>query len=205
MAGLINEEKTHADMHQTLVRCRRFVEGFKVRKIGREWPALGLLVPGLLERIDAVLDDTPELQLIQERDNWISTARMHSNNEEFWRDLVYETAKHLGPDVYVSDDGSVQDTPLGLKVPEMVKKLKEDSERWQIICQEYQDERDLSKRWSAKWKATAKRWKRAHEVASIFWIAEADLLKTVSQRLNEVRAEKNKLWKLLLSSEESNE
>lgn len=62
-------------------------------------------------------------KLEQERDNWMETARQHLRNEVFWRDLVYQTAEHLGAEVYVSDDGSVQDEPLGLKVPEIVGKM----------------------------------------------------------------------------------
>lgn len=58
-------------------------------------------------------------------DNWEEAARRHCSNEFFYRELLDECAAHLGPDVYVSDDGSVQDEPLRLKIPELVKQLVE--------------------------------------------------------------------------------
>ena len=54
---------------------------------------------------------------------WTETARQFANDVEFWRGLVYECAKHLGPEVFIADDGSVSDSPLALKVPELVAKL----------------------------------------------------------------------------------
>ena len=43
-------------------------------------------------------------------------------------------AAHLGRDVYVSNDGSVQDEPLLLKVPELVAALAERAARAEGNC-----------------------------------------------------------------------
>jgi hypothetical protein len=37
-----------------------------------------------------------------------------------------QVAEHLGHEVFVSDDGSVQDEPLRLKIPELVEKMKDE-------------------------------------------------------------------------------
>jgi hypothetical protein len=63
--------------------------------------------------------------MTRERDNWTETAAFHLRNEDFYRGLVHQTGKLLGPEVYVSDDGSVLESVLALKVPELVKKLVE--------------------------------------------------------------------------------
>jgi len=55
---------------------------------------------------------------------WEETAAQHCRNEFFYRGLLDQIAVHLGPNVYVSDDGSIQDSPLRLKIPEMVADLR---------------------------------------------------------------------------------
>lgn len=54
---------------------------------------------------------------------WMEMAARFARNEDFYRGLLDSCAYHLGPDVYVSDDGSVQDSPLRLKIPEMVGEM----------------------------------------------------------------------------------
>lgn len=51
---------------------------------------------------------------------WMDTAARHAGNEEFYRGLLDECAVHLGPEVYVADDGTVMEDPLRLKVPGLV-------------------------------------------------------------------------------------
>lgn len=55
----------------------------------------------------------------RERDAWKETAAQHCRNEAFYRDIVQQTGAHFGPEAYTSDDGSVQDSVLALKVPEL--------------------------------------------------------------------------------------
>ena len=54
---------------------------------------------------------------------WMETAAAYSRNVDFYQGLLDKTAAHLGPDVFVSDDGSIQTEPLRLKIPEMVAAL----------------------------------------------------------------------------------
>lgn len=59
-------------------------------------------------------------------DVWIDVAAQNDRNTAFYRGLLDDCAKHLGPDVYMADDGSIQDEPIRLKIPAMVKYLAED-------------------------------------------------------------------------------
>jgi hypothetical protein len=62
----------------------------------------------------------------QERVNWMEAAKQHCRNEEFYRAILDECAVYLKPEVYVSDDGSVQDEPVRLKIPELIgQKIRE--------------------------------------------------------------------------------
>jgi hypothetical protein len=63
-------------------------------------------------------EDPPE---VLKGDFWKEIARQHAHNESFYRTLLDEVAAMLGPEVYVSDDGSVQQDPLLLKVPTLVR------------------------------------------------------------------------------------
>jgi len=61
-------------------------------------------------------------------DAWIETARQHANNEDYYRGLLDRIGERLGPSAYVSDDGSVQDSVLRAKVPELVSALLDEVE-----------------------------------------------------------------------------
>ena len=65
----------------------------------------------------------------QEAKNWQETAAKAQENADFYRGLLLQVAALLGPEVYVSDDGTVQADPLLLKVPELVAKLDKDHTR----------------------------------------------------------------------------
>ena len=60
---------------------------------------------------------------------WMDTAAEFARNMEFYRDLLDATAKHLGPDVFTADDGSVMDSPVRLKIPELVEQLRHRAQR----------------------------------------------------------------------------
>jgi predicted butyrate kinase (DUF1464 family) len=51
---------------------------------------------------------------------WMSSAAEFSNNAEFYRGIVHKIGDHFGAAARTSDDGSVQDHVLALKVPELV-------------------------------------------------------------------------------------
>lgn len=45
-------------------------------------------------------------------------------NADFFRGIVDECAKHLGPEVFIADDGSIMQDPLRLRVPELVAAMR---------------------------------------------------------------------------------
>lgn len=55
-----------------------------------------------------------------ERDNWIETARQTQRNCDFYRGIVTQIGETFGEAAKTSDDGSVQQDVLALKVPELV-------------------------------------------------------------------------------------
>ena len=54
---------------------------------------------------------------------WMESAAEYCRDVEFYRGLLDECAEHLGTAAYISDDGSIQDEPVRLKIPELVAKL----------------------------------------------------------------------------------
>ena len=62
-------------------------------------------------------------QAIAQRNAWCDTAAQHLKNEDYYRGLVIKIGAMLGPDAYISDDGSVQDSVLCAKVPDLVARL----------------------------------------------------------------------------------
>ncbi len=67
-----------------------------------------------------------------ERDAWIETAKQHLRNEEFYHGIVNRIGEPFGVAARTSDDGSVQQDVLALKVPELVVKLRQEIERLTI-------------------------------------------------------------------------
>lgn len=63
------------------------------------------------------------LQAVRERNNWFETALQNQRNEDYYRDLLDEVAKYLGPEVFIADDGTVSNSPLRAKIPELVRKM----------------------------------------------------------------------------------
>ena len=54
---------------------------------------------------------------------WMDTAAMFARNEDFYRGLLDRCATTLGRDAFTADDGSVYDSPVRLKIPELVERL----------------------------------------------------------------------------------
>ncbi len=57
---------------------------------------------------------------------WMEMSARQSENAGFYAGLLDKCAENLGPlaeQAYISDDGSVQDEPLALKIPELVAEL----------------------------------------------------------------------------------
>lgn len=55
--------------------------------------------------------------------NWEEEARRFCKGEKFYRDLITRIGQRFGVEVHTSDDGSVQQDVLALKVPELVDEL----------------------------------------------------------------------------------
>lgn len=60
-------------------------------------------------------------EAVRERNAWIDSAALFHRNEEYYRGLLDEIGSMLGPDAYTSDDGSIRDSVLRAKVPELVR------------------------------------------------------------------------------------
>ena len=71
------------------------------------------------KEMDAVLAEAVARRIAA----WMDATAQMARNADFYRNLLDECAKHLGVAVYTSDDGSVQDSPLRLKIPELVAAL----------------------------------------------------------------------------------
>lgn len=54
---------------------------------------------------------------------WLESAAQFSRNADFYRNLLDECAKPLGVEAYTADDGTVADSPIRLKIPELVARL----------------------------------------------------------------------------------
>ena len=61
-------------------------------------------------------------QLVLERDMWRETAKQAQRNTEYYRGLLVQIGEFLGPEAYISDDGSVQDDVIVAKLPEMIER-----------------------------------------------------------------------------------
>lgn len=78
----------------------------------------------MAENYSAALDlPTPETieEAVRQRNAWIDSAAMFHRNAEYYRDLLDEIGAMLGPDAYTSDDGSIQDSVLRAKLPELTR------------------------------------------------------------------------------------
>lgn len=69
--------------------------------------------------------ESESTRLKAERDGWMEDAARHWSNEDFYRGLVYKIGELFGVEARTSDDGSVQQDVLALKVPELVTRLRE--------------------------------------------------------------------------------
>lgn len=67
---------------------------------------------------------------------WMDDAARYARDAQFYRELLVRCSAHLGREVYISDDGSVQDEPLLLKVPNLVASLAERCARAEGACAE---------------------------------------------------------------------
>lgn len=148
-----------------------------------------------------------------ERDAWIDDAARFNRNEDFYRGLVEQIGAHFGQDAYTSDDGSIQQDVLCLKVPELVSALmsrfaalQSDNERLEsslvaanLVSEErlrnYEEERADSERykdWIRKVCAIVQPAKNAEE-------GGMDIADIIAQRFAALQGDKEK-YRLALES-----
>src|SRR5579872_1860059 len=65
----------------------------------------------------------------EENAAWQETARQYCRNTEFYRGLVEMIGEQFGDAAKTSDDGSLQQSVLALKVPELVASLRDELDR----------------------------------------------------------------------------
>jgi len=108
-----------------------------VREIERltEWKASAMVLLGqyddIAKRVGGPLGSSKvenltayvntEQERAQESEAWKDTAAQESRNRDYYRRLVVEIGRSLGPAAYVADDGIVHDDVLCAKVPELVR------------------------------------------------------------------------------------
>ena len=89
----------------------------------------------LVDKSHTAYTATKELkEAKREAEAWKESAAFHCRNEFFWHDLVDQCGKHFGVEARTSDDGSIQEDVLGLKVPELVERtVKKNLELSEIL------------------------------------------------------------------------
>lgn len=63
---------------------------------------------------------------------WLDTAAVESRNVMYYQELIDTIGKHIGIEAFIADDGSVSDSVLRAKVPELVKKLVDSAKQKQV-------------------------------------------------------------------------
>ncbi len=58
---------------------------------------------------------------------WYETALFHMKNEQYYHDICNKIGELIGKEAYTADDGGVGDSVLCCKLPELVKKLIDES------------------------------------------------------------------------------
>jgi hypothetical protein len=90
----------------------------RVASLARDAINLGKsFVSGLMEQATKAIPDKSA------SDAWQETAASLHRDSQFYRGLLEQVAKYCGDDVFIQDDGGKSDSPLMLKIPELVAQL----------------------------------------------------------------------------------
>lgn len=79
---------------------------------------------------DAAKDADPALveAVASQIAGWIELSASWCRDIQFYQDLIDKCAEHIGIEAYTADDGSIGDSPIRLKIPELVRDLVEQNE-----------------------------------------------------------------------------
>ena len=72
------------------------------------------------------VNDKPEIE--RQLKAWQETSSLYADMAGTYYQVFQELAEILGPEVYRADDGQLQDSILILKIPELVRELKQKEE-----------------------------------------------------------------------------
>lgn len=75
-------------------------------------------------------------EALRSAEAWQETAAQAYRDVEFYRGIVHQVGEMFGVAARTSDDGSIQEDVLALRVPELVAELRKDSECWHAVCNE---------------------------------------------------------------------
>ena len=73
---------------------------------------------------DRVMDPELATVIAEKLQNWILTANQYFCNAKYYHDLLEECGRTLGIEAFTADDGTISETVLCAKVPELLNKLK---------------------------------------------------------------------------------
>ena len=84
----------------------------------------GEAIAAAVNALPSLLDDLKELKAENARlRGWEDAVAQFARNADYYRGLLDEIAPLFGHAVYVSDDGSIQDSPLRAKMPELANDM----------------------------------------------------------------------------------
>lgn len=135
--NLLNSiEDSASQVHQPLPETAKLIKDLKELLVWAESDELYKAPPKTLELVTQTIEllkngepFNPEPHPHSGQGKWKETAVYHTRNEDFYRGIIKQIGEILGVEAYTADDGSVGDSVLALKVPELVKKLKEQNEK----------------------------------------------------------------------------
>lgn len=87
-------------------------------------PDDGWHIAPLYARPVAAKDAARQVEAERSAENWRETAEQCQRNTEFYRGIVQQIGEMFGDAAKTSDDGSLQDSVLALKIPELVANLR---------------------------------------------------------------------------------
>lgn len=122
-------QKLHIEINRLKAKNAQIYELITLMKIATSGDA-SPPVKGLIEDIE---------DLRASRDGWMESARHFANAADYYCGRLDEALALCGPDAYVSDDGSVQDTPIRAKAKELVESVVKERDEYKAFFDAYHE------------------------------------------------------------------